>query len=43
MKGGWGCLLLLGAVLLYGSGCIREVPPSNSKTIRLVVPNLMTG
>jgi hypothetical protein len=36
-------LFLFGLVLLHGFGCVRNLPPENSKTISLSVPNLMGG
>jgi hypothetical protein len=43
MKGKYVAFLLAAALLLHGFGCVRDVPPSNTKTVKLSVPNLMGG
>jgi|GEM_PF-3108572 len=43
MTGRCPALFLVCLVLLHGFGCVRNVPPENSKTILLSVPNIMGG
>jgi hypothetical protein len=43
MKEKWAAVLIAGTLLVQAFGCVRDVPPSSSKSVRLSVPNLMSG
>ena len=43
MKGAWFALVVGITVMVLTIGCTKQVLPPDAQTIKLVVPNLMSG